>query len=70
MQTDAVQTASVGVEAILLVSEKGSNNETTVISESDSIDIEAMKLMQKMKSSTTRNSAAKLIDFNDIGGDD
>ena len=70
LQTDAVQTASVGVEAILLVSDKGSNNETTLISESDSIDIEAMKLMQKMKSSTTRNSVAKMIDFNDIGGDD
>lgn len=60
----------MGVEAILLVSEKGSNNETTLISESDSIDIEAMKLMQKMKSSTTRSSAGKLIDFNDIGADD
>jgi len=70
MQTDAVQTVSVEVEAILIVSEKGSNNETTVMSESDSIDIEAMKLMQKIKSSTTRNSVAKIIDFNDIGGDD
>ena len=70
MQTDAVQTVSVEVEAILLVSEKGSNNETTVMSESDSIDIEAMKLMQKIKSSTTRNSVAKIIDFNDIGVDD
>lgn len=39
------------------------------MSESDSIDIEAMKLMQKISSKTTTNSAAKSFNFADIGDD-